>query len=186
METTASPFGRRAARVAERARTAIRRAWRNGVAPGALGAAVLTGCATTPPEAPDGDEVALRVRVTGVEPGLGFVRCAVYVERATFLAPQGAAEAQQQAADTACAVFEFRVPAARAIVVSAHQDVDANGELDRGAFGLPSEPWGFSGTPSLFGPPSWDACAIVPPTNGAPIEIPLRGSARPRGGRPTP
>lgn len=41
--------------------------------------------------------------------------------------------------------------------VSAHHDKNANDKLDKNAFGIPTEPYGFSNNPKRgFGPPSFD------------------------------
>jgi uncharacterized protein (DUF2141 family) len=43
----------------------------------------------------------------------------------------------------------------RRIALRMFQDVDGNGEMNRSAFGMPSEPFGFSNNPEInFGPPS--------------------------------
>jgi len=63
-------------------------------------------------------------------------------------------------------------------VVSVFQDLDSDGELGRGALGIPNEPWGFSGKPSPLVPPSWTACAIVPAAGDNRLELRLIGKAR--------
>lgn len=151
----------------------------------AVALVMLAGCATVAPLEGD-SEITLHVRVDGVEPGLGSVYCAVYQNPSTFLTKEGIAEGKSEPATHERATFEFRVPAGRALVVSVFQDINANGQLDRGTFGIPNEPWGFSGSPAAFGPPTWNACAIVPGVGCHCIEIVLKGRARGRGGRPTP
>jgi uncharacterized protein (DUF2141 family) len=60
--------------------------------------------------------------------------------------------------------------------VSAHHDKNNNDQLDKNAFGIPTEPYGFSKNPKRgFGPPAFDeACfSIGPdePQSAARIEI---------------
>lgn len=52
---------------------------------------------------------------------------------------------------------QFKMPlnGANRIALRMFQDVDGNGEMNRSAFGMPSEPFGFSNNPEInFGPPS--------------------------------
>jgi len=59
----------------------------------------------------------------------------------------------------AIAVFE-EVPAGP-FAVSVFHDENDNGELDSAAFGIPSEPYGFSADArDLFGPPSFEEARI--------------------------
>ena len=50
------------------------------------------------------------------------------------------------------------------------QDLNANGQLDKNPFGMPTEPWGASGKPALMGP-NWDSAQV--PYGAAPIRIEL-------------
>jgi uncharacterized protein (DUF2141 family) len=57
------------------------------------------------------------------------------------------------------------VPGRYAIAV--YVDENGNGRLDRGMFGIPSEPYGFSNGGGQFGPPPFDKASIdVPPSGG--------------------
>jgi uncharacterized protein (DUF2141 family) len=62
--------------------------------------------------------------------------------------PAGAAEVQQV---SACGLG-----AATEIAVLMFQDLDGDGKMAQNAFGMPTEPWGSSGTPGAFGP-SWES-----------------------------
>lgn len=44
--------------------------------------------------------------------------------------------------------------------VAVYVDRNGNGRLDRGMFGIPSEPYGFSNGGGRFGPPDFDAALI--------------------------
>ena len=51
--------------------------------------------------------------------------------------------------------FKMPLNGEKRIALKMFQDVDGNGEMNRSAFGMPSEPFGFSNNPEInFGPPS--------------------------------
>ena len=59
--------------------------------------------------------------------------------------------------------------------VKLFHDVDGDGELARGNFGIPTEPYGFSNdAPVRFGPPSFGDAAFALPTDGAVHTVTLR------------
>lgn len=59
-------------------------------------------------------------------------------------------------------------------VIAVFQDVDGNGTLSTGAFGIPKEPFGFSNNARVrFGPPSFDAAAITVRPGGGTERITL-------------
>ena len=64
------------------------------------------------------------------------------------------------------------LPAGR-YAVAVYVDKNANGKLDRGMFGIPSEPYGFSNGGGSFGPPSYDDAAFDFSDSGATIQIKL-------------
>ncbi len=56
-----------------------------------------------------------------------------------------------------------------------YQDINGNGELDRGAMGLPKEPYGFSNDAEVrFGPPGWRDVSFEVTGDGAQQVIRLR------------
>jgi uncharacterized protein (DUF2141 family) len=59
-------------------------------------------------------------------------------------------------------------------VIAVFQDLDGNGTLSTGAFGIPKEPFGFSNNARVrFGPPSFDAAAITVRPGGGTERITL-------------
>ncbi len=48
------------------------------------------------------------------------------------------------------------------------QDLDSDGKMGRNLMGMPTEPWGSSGKPSMFGP-QWDTGKVA--LNGSPIAV---------------
>lgn len=54
--------------------------------------------------------------------------------------------------------------------VTVYQDVNNNGKMDKGMFGMPKEPYGFSGNPVIaFKAPTFKDCAFE--YNGQPVEL---------------
>ena len=126
-------------------------------------------------------EITLHVTVTHVVVGSGPVRCAAYTSERTFLTREGIHVGQSHEANADEVTMLLAVPAGQPVAISVFQDTNSNESLDRGAFGIPSEPWGFSGKPGAFGPPRWKDCVITP-TPGQAVVIALRGggATRPR------
>lgn len=63
------------------------------------------------------------------------------------------------AAATAEVTFDALSPGRYGLKI--YQDVNGNGELDRGMMGIPKEPYGFSNdAPTPFGPPRFESAAI--------------------------
>lgn len=59
--------------------------------------------------------------------------------------------------------------------VSAYQDIDGNGKLNRNLVGLPTEPYGFSrGARGFGGPPSFDDAKFELGAGGAAIDVKLK------------
>ena len=141
-------------------------------------AVLQAGCQSTQPVRSDDAPATLHVTVLGITPGRGAVRCALYADRATFLTRGGITEGLSVPATADRAEFELHARSGQAVVISVFQDLDSNEELNRGAFGIPSEPWGFSGKPAPLLPPSWSACAMVPVAGDNRLEIYLIGKAR--------
>ncbi|GAB5402467.1 MAG: hypothetical protein Aurels2KO_06980 [Aureliella sp.] len=52
---------------------------------------------------------------------------------------------------------------AQSVAVAVFQDLNNDGKLNRSAFGIPTEPYGFSGASSRsLGPPSFAEAAVAP------------------------
>lgn len=62
-------------------------------------------------------------------------------------------------------------PGRYAVVV--YVDRNGNGKLDRGMFGRPTEPYGFSNGGGAFGPPDFGDAAFELASDGSSIRIPL-------------
>lgn len=56
------------------------------------------------------------------------------------------------------------------VALTLFQDLDNDGKMGRNVLGLPTEPWGSSGTPGMFGP-TWDTGRVA--IDAAPIVVNL-------------
>jgi uncharacterized protein (DUF2141 family) len=54
------------------------------------------------------------------------------------------------------------------VALTLFQDLDSDGKMGRNAMGMPTEPWGGSGTPGMFGP-TWDSGKVE--LDGKPIVV---------------
>ena len=56
------------------------------------------------------------------------------------------------------------------VAVTAFQDLNGNNKMDANPMGIPTEPYGASGKPLMFGPPTWSDTKVVL-TTASPILI---------------
>ena len=56
------------------------------------------------------------------------------------------------------------------VALTLFQDLDSDGKLGRNVLGIPSEPWGASGTPAMTGP-KWESAKVA--LNGSTIVVRL-------------
>lgn len=132
------------------------------------GAQAQTTAPTHTPSPPQASTGCVDVEVHNVRPQQGSLMLAAYGDAETFSKKPMAA---------------IRVPAGDAITrlqlcglsgtniaLTMFQDLDNNGKMNANALGMPSEPWGSSGTPGVFGP-SWDSGKV--PLDGKAIVVKL-------------
>lgn len=111
-----------------------------------------------------------QVTIRGVERGAGPVRVAIFTSAAGFPSPQSATERFSLDARSKAVAAPLETPSGK-FAVAAFQDLNNDGQLNRSAFGVPKEPFGFSGGPSKsLGPPSFQNAAVTP---GQPVSIQL-------------
>lgn len=97
----------------------------------------------------------LTVAVTGVRSADGVVRAGAYAASGRRVAA-----ASTLARNSPVTIRFDELPAGR-YGVRLYHDANDNGRLDRGAFGLPAEGYGFSnGAVARFGPPAFDKMAV--------------------------
>ena len=120
----------------------------------ALPAAAQPGCVT--------------VEVHNVRPGQGFLMVAAFVDAASFRSRP--ALALRLTAGEATMRFPLCGLAGDVVALTLFQDLDSDGKMGANLVGMPTEPWGSSGTPGAFGP-SWDTARVA--LDGNPIVVRL-------------
>jgi uncharacterized protein (DUF2141 family) len=115
----------------------------------------------------------LRLTVQGIETGVdqGRLRVAVYDSASSFNKIEKAIQKGSFPLDQS--ELEISLPKEfRRIAVAVYLDANENDKLDKNAFGIPTERYGFSRNPKRgFGPPAFEETAIEP---GEPMIIELR------------
>lgn len=99
----------------------------------------------------------LTVRIRNLRMSTGHLGCALYSSAAGYPGdPSRAVDQVLGRIDRTTALCLFDDLTAGRYAVSVAHDEDGDGELDRGLFGIPREPWGASNdAPARFGPPSF-------------------------------
>ena len=115
----------------------------------------------------------LQVRVTGLASDRGAVRVALFDSEASFTRDaRDAAVLEIQGGQARWTVRDL--PPGRYAVAAFH-DEDGDGDMDRGLFGIPREPYGFSrGARGRFGAPSWDDASVRVGTGTTTTRVPVR------------
>lgn len=116
----------------------------------------------------------LEIAVDGTTAGVGTVRVNLYASKTSFL-EQEDVQAEVTVPDEGASqvVFDDLTPGKYAVV--AYQDLNGNGELDRGLFGIPLEPIGFSnGVVPVFSAPDFEDAAVSVADGATAIEITVR------------
>ena len=125
-------------------------------APSALAsAATQPGCAT--------------VEVHNLRPGQGFLMVAAFADAASYRS-RPAVSLRLPAAEASTMRFALCGLASDVVALTLFQDLDGDGKLGVNLVGMPTEPWGSSGTPGAFGP-SWDTGKVA--LDGTPITVRL-------------
>lgn len=105
----------------------------------------------------------------GLKTGPGLLMIAAYGSAETYLKKPVWVKAVLVDQDT------MNVPmcdvAASEIAVTAFQDINGNGKLDSNPMGIPSEPYGASGTPAMFSAPTWSDTKVSIVGSTSPILI---------------
>lgn len=133
--------------------------------------AVLGAFALMPPAAHA--ETCAPVEVQNLRVGQGTLMLAAYDSAEAFGSRTPAARVRLPAtAETLN--FKLCVPGSQTVSITLFQDLNDNGRLDVSVLGIPSEPFGASGTPAAFGPPTWEATQVtLDPAATAPLVIKL-------------
>ncbi len=140
----------------------------------ALACSAIPDRATVAPEAVAASTGTLQVRFRGLEPNRGSLVCALYGDRSSFDndgAPLRSAVLPVAGEDVE---WTLELPPGR-YAIKVYQDLDEDGELARGSFGVPREPYGFSNNArGSFGPPSWSAASFELGTARLVLDVDLR------------
>lgn len=114
------------------------------------------------------------VRISGVRPGGGPVRVAVFGEGGEFPNHENAVMTLDlPSSDNTTQGQLGRLPPSR-FAVAVYQDLNNDGRLNKSSFGLPAEPYGFSNSArGQFGPPAFQD-AMLELGQTAAIEVALQ------------
>ncbi len=106
------------------------------------------------------------VEVHNVRPQQGHLMLVAYGDAQTFQ-KKPLTQLRMAAGDT---VMRFALCGLSGSTVSLNlfQDLDSDGKMGRNVLGIPSEPWGSSGTPGMMGP-TWDNSQVL--LDGKPIVV---------------
>lgn len=108
--------------------------------------------------------------VTGLKPNEGTLMIAVYASADTFFKKPAWTTMQKVSGST------VQIPVCglnvEEFAVTAVQDLNGNRKLDTNPVGVPTEPYAASGTPSMFGAPTWNDTKVA--YKGASALIPIK------------
>lgn len=127
-----------------------------------LGIALLAGaCALAPLAARAAEPQATgcaTVEVNNVRPGQGFLMVSAFADAAGF--GKQPTTALRVAAGEATMRFELCGLKGPEVALMLFQDLDSDGRMARNLMGMPTEPWGSSGSPGMFGP-AWETGKVA-------------------------
>jgi uncharacterized protein (DUF2141 family) len=106
------------------------------------------------------------VEVQNVRPNQGHLMLAAYGDAESF--GKKPLQALRLAASDATMSIKWCGLTGSTVALMLFQDLDSDGKMGRNAMGMPTEPWGGSGTPGMFGP-TWDTGKVA--LDGKPIVV---------------
>ena len=106
------------------------------------------------------------VEVRNVRPGQGSLMIAAYADADSY--GKRPVRSMRLPAGEAVMTFQFCGPSSPDVALMLFQDLDDDGRMGRNLLGLPTEAWGSSGTPGMFGP-SWETGRVA--RDAAPIVV---------------
>ncbi len=110
------------------------------------------------------------LNVTGLKANEGVLMIAVYSKSEEFL--KKAAWMTAQKVSSAAMQIPVCNLDADEIAITAFQDMNGNQKLDTNPIGIPTEPYAASGTPSMFGAPTWNDTKVF--LKGATVAIAIK------------
>ncbi|MEO1252715.1 MAG: DUF2141 domain-containing protein [Pseudomonadota bacterium] len=123
----------------------------------------------------NGDPNEIRLVIDGLEESVGLVTVDLYVnDDQGFLKRAGRVEQRRAAARAPRTAICVTAPEPGDYAIAVYHDENANKTFDKGAFGLPAEPWGISNNPRVrFGPPHVSEALFPVREDGAKVIIKL-------------
>ena len=108
--------------------------------------------------APAWAQACVTVEVHNVRPQQGQIMLAAFTDAESF--GKKALVSLRVAAGDAITPVQLCGLTGSVVALTLYQDLDSDGTMGRNLLGMPSEPWGSSGTPGNFGP-SWDTAKVA-------------------------
>lgn len=123
-----------------------------------------------------GEPNEIRVTIKNVKQSAGLVTVELFKNDADgFLNKRGRLFRVRYAARAPQTQICLNAPEPGLWAVVAYHDINANRKFDKGAFGLPIEPYGVSGNPKIrLAPPPIDSALFEVAETGASVEIKLK------------
>ena len=136
--------------------------------PAGLAAAATTAPAAAAAASATPGTVCITVEVHNVRPQQGQLFLAAYGSAETY--GKQPLSALKAAAGDATTRLQMCGISGDTLAISMYQDLDSDGKMGKNIMGMPTEPWGSSGKPGMFGP-SWDTGKVT--LDGSPVVIML-------------
>jgi uncharacterized protein (DUF2141 family) len=93
------------------------------------------------------------IEITGLKANTGTLEIAAYIGEDSFM--KRPSWGQSIKVTDAAVRLEFCDSTATEVSLTAYQDLNGNRKLDMNPIGIPTEPYSASGSPSMFGAPTW-------------------------------
>jgi uncharacterized protein (DUF2141 family) len=136
-----------------------------------LATAIIFAAFTLPTYAqnPSSDAACPVLQFTGLKTGAGPLMIAAYASAETYLKKPVWVKTVK-VDDATMNVPLCNVQSAE-IAVTAFQDTNGNGKMDSNPMGIPSEPYGSSGSPAAFSAPTWSDTKVLLVGSTSPIVV---------------
>ena len=108
------------------------------------------------------------VEVQNVRPQQGLLMLAAYASADSF--GKQAVSSVKMPAGEATTRLQMCGIGGDTLAITMYQDLDSDGKMGRNMLGMPTEPWGSSGKPGVFGP-SWETGKVT--LDGSPVVVKL-------------
>jgi uncharacterized protein (DUF2141 family) len=123
----------------------------------------------------DAELVEITVRVTGITRVTGKMAIAIFDDPNRYEALEQPAAREFVPVTGDALSWSAALPRNGEYAAVVYHDINENGELDRGRFGIPQEPYGFSNDArSPFGPPRFEAVRFAVLAQPVSIGIEIR------------